>query len=105
MATFWRAARPTCKHGHPFPDNRRQLPNGWTYCLACERGKYRPATPDESAVERAISGNPPDRLTPRERELAVLALTRRGLPARAIAEHVRCTPRTVHRIRNRRTAA
>ncbi|MFK0045473.1 hypothetical protein ACIQU4_15370 [Streptomyces sp. NPDC090741] len=105
MGTSWRAARPTCKHDHPFPDNLRRLPNGWAYCRACERNKYVPAAPDVAAVKRAVVGDPPGRLTPREREIAVLTLTRRGLPAWLIAEHVKCTPRTVHRIRTRTAAA
>ncbi|MBT2467797.1 hypothetical protein J7E97_07905 [Streptomyces sp. ISL-66] len=105
MGVPWRATRPTCKHSHPFPEHLRRLPNGWAYCRECDRLKYVPATPDESAVVRAVTGDPPARLTPRERAIVVRSLTDRGLSARLIAEHVRCTPRTVHRIRNRAAAA
>ncbi|WP_282696304.1 helix-turn-helix domain-containing protein [Streptomyces sp. CC208A] len=100
----WRAARPTCRHGHPFPDNLRIDTRGWAVCRTCERNTYTPAQPDEIAIERAIAGDPPPRLTPRERAAAIQQLSRHGYSARQIAERLRCTPRTVHRARTRTTA-
>ncbi|MEU8839985.1 hypothetical protein AB0D97_12760 [Streptomyces roseus] len=107
------ANRDACLHNHLWPEHLAYDYRGWGYCRACQRGwiqnrqstGYIPAVPDEAAVKRAVLGDPPARLTPREREIAVRSLTDRGLPAWLIAEHVRCTPRTVHRIRTRNTAA
>ncbi|MDF2708152.1 MAG: hypothetical protein K0R62_3804 [Nonomuraea muscovyensis] len=101
-----------CPHGHPYPENLVIDSRGWTTCRECRRAAWRcwyrrnyaPATPDEIAVDRAVMGDTPTRLTPRERTAAVQRLDRRGLSARQIAEHVGCTKRTVHRIRNRATA-
>lgn len=106
------ADSPSCRHGHAWPENRRENSNGWTYCLACKRARQRhwwtennpPAQPDEIAIQRATAGDPPDRLTPRERHAAIARLDRRDLPAAVIAEHVRCSPRTVHRARSKRAA-
>jgi DNA-binding NarL/FixJ family response regulator len=103
--------RASCSHGHPYPENLCVDNRGWTSCLECRRAAcrrwhrthYVPAVPDEIAVDRAVMGDPPPRLTPREREAAVQRLDRRGLTARQIAEHVGCAKRTVHRIRNRQT--
>jgi DNA-binding NarL/FixJ family response regulator len=60
---------------------------------------------DDIAVERACGafGRVPP-LNPREREAAVLILTRRGWSAVAIAEHLRIAPRSVTRIRAREAA-
>jgi DNA-binding NarL/FixJ family response regulator len=123
------ADSPACRHGHPFPDNVAHYPNGWLYCLACSRirgrnrastyrprkastrqprkrvSTYQPVQPDEIAIERAVAGDPPDRLTPRERAAAIAQLDRRDYSAAVIAERVRCTPRTVHRARAKGVAA
>lgn len=107
------ADSPACRHGHPFPENVGRYPSGWLYCRACARSRsrtwfadnYVPIEPDEAAIARAAAGDPPDRLTPRERHAAIQQLDARGLSAAVIAEHVRCTPRTVHRARSRRQAA
>lgn len=66
-----------------------------------------PGTQDFNfAVERTISGDPPDRLTPRERAQAMLTLRTRQLSAEQVAERVGCTARTVWRIQARyQTAA
>lgn len=101
-----RADSPTCRYGHPFPENLAYLPNGWLYCRECSRQRYQSRTePDWVAIERAAAGDPPDRLTPRERAAAVTQLVNRQLPARLIAERVRCSKRTVHRVRARRREA
>lgn len=73
------------------------------YTRLRRHGDAAPVEPyvDDIAVERAISGDAPDSLTPRERLVAVDALTRYGLSARLIAERVGCTPRTVTRHRTR----
>ncbi|MCI3279190.1 helix-turn-helix domain-containing protein [Streptomyces cylindrosporus] len=52
------------------------------------------------AIERAVAGDPPERLTPRERAAAVRKLSERGLSAEEIAEHVRCSPRNVYYLRS-----
>ncbi|MFE5895862.1 helix-turn-helix domain-containing protein [Streptomyces sp. NPDC056488] len=122
MPKPWRAQQPTCRHGHPFPANLFHDNNGYARCRACNRAHYRiynrtrrqhtqrqrsyiPVTPDEVAIDRAVMGDPPTRLTPRERAAAVHRLDAQGLSARQIAEQVGCTQRTVHRIRNRTAAA
>ncbi len=102
-----------CRHGHPFnADNEAFNTSGHRYCRACVRqrqcGRKRtwvPVVPDEIAVERATAGDPPERLTPRERAQAVLALRARQLSAQQAAERVGCTPRTVWRIQARHQAA
>jgi hypothetical protein len=97
------ANSPACRHGHPFPENVAHYANGWLYCLACkqarQRAQYIPAQPDEAAIERAVAGDPPERLTPRERHAAIRRLDRHPLPAQIIAERVGCSKRTVHRAR------
>jgi FixJ family two-component response regulator len=106
------ADSPACRHGHPFPENVAHYPNGWLYCLTCARirsrtwaaANYTPAEPDPIAIERATAGDPPDRLTPRERAAAIWQLDRREYPAAVIAERVRCSKRTVHRTRSRAAA-
>lgn len=107
------ADRPSCKHGHPYPQNLRSARNGHVYCATCDsirgrkyrRRNYMPVEPDAIAIERAVAGAPPARLTPRERAAAVLALTERGLAAWRIAEQVGCSKRTVHRVRGRYATA
>jgi len=44
-------------------------------------------------------------VTPAERHAAIAELDREGLSARAVAEQLGCSPRTVHRSRNKRRAA
>lgn len=105
------ADSPACRHGHPFPENRAFYSNGWLYCVACSRKRgrrssarrssgYRAVEPDEMAIERAVAGDPPERLTPRERAAAVRALNRRGLSAQEIAVRVSCSPRNVYYLRS-----
>ncbi|MFC8272336.1 helix-turn-helix domain-containing protein [Streptomyces sp. NPDC057271] len=109
MARISRATSDACRHGHPFPENLVIDGRGWASCRECRRAALRRhwrnhgvlAAPDESAVERAVRGDKPPRLTPRERLAAVSRLDRRGLSARQVAEHIGCTQRTVHRIRGR----
>jgi DNA-binding NarL/FixJ family response regulator len=61
--------------------------------------------PDQVAVLRAVDGDLPERITPRERAAAVARLGTRGLSAEEIADRLRCTPRTVYRIRSKQRAA
>lgn len=66
--------------------------DGRRYCRTCNRGS---ADVDEIAVERASSGDARGiRLTPAEREAAVLHLRAYGYPYRLIAERVGCDLRT-----------
>ncbi|BBC30053.1 hypothetical protein SGFS_013470 [Streptomyces graminofaciens] len=98
---------PNCRHGHPFPLNLGSSENGHLICLECRRRRQReqaarayvPAQPDVAAIERTVAGDPPARLTPRERHAAIHRLDRWGLSAAVIAERVRCSKRTVHRAR------
>lgn len=71
-------------------DGRRQ-------CLTC----LHTWSMDHAAVARAIAGDPPPRLTPAEREAAVLQLRDTGLPGVVVAQRVGCTDRTVWRILRR----
>jgi hypothetical protein len=104
---------PACKHGHPYPENLAYRPNGWRYCRACARirsrtwfdANYTPAQPDEAAIRRAAAGDPPNRLSPRERHAAIQQLDAWQLPASVIAARVRCSKRTVHRARTKGAAA
>jgi hypothetical protein len=104
------ADSPACRHGHPFPQHLGRNEKGHLICLECKRirvrkkarANYTPVQPDEVAIQRAAAGDPPDRLTPRERAAAIRQLDRRQLSAAVIAERVRCSRRTVHR---RRAAA
>ena len=119
------ADSPACRHGHRFPENRRWNENGHLICLACRRSRDRarsqpvprqpgqpgqrqrlwePVQPDPIAIERAIAGDAPDRLTPRERHAAIARLDRREYSAAVIAERVRCSKRTVHRARSKAAA-
>lgn len=105
------ASRPTCKHRHPYPKHLAYDFKGHAVCTECARTRKRdyrangPSTPDPVAIERAVAGDPPERLTPRERQAAVIRLTARALSARQIAERVGCAERTVHRIRSRHATA
>lgn len=97
---------PSCRYGHPFPENRAFYANGRMYCVACDRARgrravgHRSVEPDEVAIERAVSGDAPERLTPGERAAAVRRLDRRGLSAAEIAERVRCSRRNVYYLRS-----
>ncbi|MEU5580988.1 helix-turn-helix domain-containing protein [Streptomyces huasconensis] len=107
------AGNEACRNGHPYPENQRADKNGWHYCAACHREKNRRwrarnpqrAQPDEMAVLRAVQGDPPDRLTPRERAEAIRQLTRKGLTVELTAERLRCHRNTVKRARKRLRAA
>jgi DNA-binding NarL/FixJ family response regulator len=101
------AASPHCRHGHPFPENLKFNNRGHLLCTACHREVHRrlaqaAAAPDDVAVERAVAGDPPPRLTHHERRAAVLQLDAWGYSADQIAARVGCTTRTVYRIRARR---
>lgn len=100
---------PSCRHGHPFPQNAVRGSDGWLRCRECARLRsrsrnrsYVPVEPDWAAIERAVAGEAPDRVTPRERAAAVRRLSDRHMGAEQIAERVRCHPRTVYRIRGLR---
>jgi hypothetical protein len=96
---------PSCRYGHPYPENAvRYGKDPGLRCRECTRirqtGAYRPVVPDWAAVERAVSGDPPRWLTPRERAAAVLRLAG-TLPPDVIASRVRCRVRSVYRIVSR----
>jgi hypothetical protein len=100
---------PTCRHGHPFPENLGRNEKGHLICLECRgsrapRQYHVPAEPDPIAIERAVAGDPPEHLTPRERHAAIHQLDQWELPAAVIAERIRCSRRTVHRARSRTAA-
>ncbi|MEU0939878.1 hypothetical protein [Embleya sp. NPDC005971] len=90
----------------------RRNPTGHTAeCKSCHRDRGRrsarrvlaPDTVldvDEVAVERAVAGDPPGRMTADERRVAVRVLTERGMAHREIARTLRVTPRTVTRARH-----
>ncbi|MEU6979650.1 helix-turn-helix domain-containing protein [Streptomyces sp. NPDC046371] len=102
MGLSWRALCPACPHGHPFPENLYIDTRGWTCCRQCWRTEPDPPDPpDPVAIDRAVAGDPPERLSARERAAAVARLDARGLSAEQVAERIRCTPRTVYRIRKR----
>jgi hypothetical protein len=122
---------PTCRHGHPYPENAVRGADGWLRCQACMRASsrnanrqprratapqaavksavqrpvYVPVQPDPAAIDRAVAGDPPVRLTPRERHAAIRQLDAWQLPASVIAGRVRCSRRTVHRARAKGVAA
>lgn len=54
---------------------------------------------DPIAVERTINGDRPARLTPAERTHVVRTLAARGHTDRQIADRLRCSDRTIQRIR------
>ncbi len=99
---------PACKHGHPYPENAARDSRGWLYCRECNRLRARrnrdAVTPDTAAIDRAVAGDPPERLTPRERQAAITRLDQWGLSSAVIAERIRCSRRTVHRARSRAAA-
>jgi predicted DNA-binding protein (UPF0251 family) len=67
-------------------------------CVTCTgpRRAYTPPEADDGAVLRAVQGDPPPNLNVSERRAAIRKLYG-TLPARAIAERVGVTPRTVWR--------
>lgn len=71
---------------------------GRLYCRTCKRGDL---DVDEIAVERAVAGQPPERLTIAEREAAVAQLLLAGLGPVEIARRVGCHRAHVGRIRDR----
>ena len=109
-------------HGLP----RKDRPNGWA-CRACQRewdrertersrelpgygwrGRehmcshlYEPCEPDETAVLRMMSGEPPEQFHQAERTEAIRRLNAAGLSAAQIARRVGSTSRTVQRVRAR----
>jgi hypothetical protein len=92
--------------GVPMVPYGRQSPPGWWVhhghglCRRCYPfTSHRCAVVDAVAVARAVAGDPPARLTPRERRAAVAELTRRGLSAPQIAARVHVTVRAVERNR------
>ncbi|ABW14411.1 transcriptional regulator, LuxR family [Parafrankia sp. EAN1pec] len=68
--------------------------NGTVYCLACWRGE---SDIDEVAVERAIAGEPPERMSIAERHHAIRRLHGKGPSAREIARRLSISSRTVQR--------
>ncbi|MFB7244587.1 hypothetical protein ACFCYX_19265 [Streptomyces populi] len=102
------ADSPACRHGHPFPENLARSTEGWIFCRECRRirgrAQYEPVVPDAAAIDRAAAGEPPERLTPRERHAAIHQLDAWDLPASVIAARVRCSQRTVHRARSKQAA-
>ncbi|MFD8234054.1 helix-turn-helix domain-containing protein [Streptomyces sp. NPDC059696] len=104
---FTTADSAACRHGHPFPENLARDGRGYINCRECRRlhsadqsrRRYQPAEPDEAAIERAVAGDPPERLTPRERRAAIVRLDRQQMSSAVIARRVRCSRRTVHRVR------
>lgn len=109
MGRLRAATRPICKHGHPWPEHLAFNNRGHATCAECTRISHRrhyvPIEPDEAAIQRAVAGDPPPRLSPRERAAAVLTLTARNVAAWRIAEQIGCSQRTVHRVRSRYAAA
>ncbi|MFD4572060.1 helix-turn-helix domain-containing protein [Streptomyces sp. NPDC058417] len=97
------ARRTSCRRGHPYP--AQQDPQRKRWCRVCERARRKrtrlPVEPDQAAIERAVSGDHPVHLTPRERHAAIRRLLRQGLSAAQIAERVGCTERTVYRAKRR----
>ncbi|MDR3081748.1 MAG: hypothetical protein LBV60_12625 [Streptomyces sp.] len=90
------ADSPTCRHGHPFPENRAYRPNGWLYCRACN---YQAAEPDDIVIERAVAGDPPGPIIAKEIAAAIGLLDTGRLSAAAIARRIGCAQRTVVRHR------
>ncbi|HEX6359487.1 hypothetical protein [Actinophytocola sp.] len=63
--------------------------SGTRCCRSCWRGDY---DVDEVAVQRAVDGDPPARLSIAERQLALLEMQRLGLTYDQIGARLRCTP-------------
>ena len=76
--------------------------DGRPYCRTCVRGDH---LVDEIAVERAVRGQPPQRLSIAERELAVLQLRAWGLTYAAISQRAGCSLGTAYAICKRLGAA
>ena len=124
------ATQETCRHGHPRPSGQRcrtchregsklsmararedgrptaerhdghdvtTTKAGRPYCRTCKRGEL---DVDEVAVARAVAGEPPERLTPAEREAAIAQLLLMGYGAAEIARRVNCHRTRVMRIRD-----
>lgn len=70
---------------------------GRRYCRTCPRTW----SIDDAAIERAIAGDPPERLSVAERQEAVIRLRQLGVSGQKVAERVGCTDRTVWRILRR----
>jgi hypothetical protein len=80
-------------------------------CVSCveQRGEYFPRASqhanqwhrelDDVAVERALRGDPPARMSKAERFEVTRKLTARGVPAYKIARVVRTSVRTIERYR------
>lgn len=71
---------------------------GRVYCRTCKRGDQ---DVDQVAVARAVTGEPPERLTVAEREAAVAQLSLMGVGTIEIARRVRCDRQTVWMTRKR----
>ncbi len=103
------AAQPSCRHGHPYPENIGRDYQGHLFCRECNRisrrKQYVPVQPDVAAIERGAAGDGPLNLTPRERHAAILRLTRQNLSAAEIADRLRCSRRTVYYARSKAVAA
>lgn len=119
----------SCRFGHSYPEHAGRTREGWQYCRECvrlrdaERSRRRyvprpsvggrpvwvrrwvPVEPDWVAIERAVAGDPPERLTPRERAAAIGRLSRSDYSAAEIADRVRCHVRTVYRVTTGRSPA
>lgn len=100
--------RTACRRGHPYPQNQGRDSKGRPYCVPCAQDRekrrtrvYVPVEPDEAAIERAVYGDTPVRLSPRERRQAIVRLGRRGFSAAEIADRLGCSTRTVFRVRRR----
>jgi DNA-binding NarL/FixJ family response regulator len=100
MAKAREDGRPTAERheGHDVTTTKA----GRLYCRTCHRGEL---DVDEVAVERAVAGQPVERLTTAEREAAVAQLLQAGLGRIEIARRVRCDEAHVGRIKNRLGAA
>jgi hypothetical protein len=85
-------------NGHDITATR----DGRPYCRTCARGGH---LVDEIAVERAVRGDPPQRLSIAERELAVIQLSAWGLTYAAISQRTGCSLRTAYAICKRLGAA
>lgn len=70
--------------------------DGVLVCRSCWRGDY---DLDESAIVRAMAGDPPEGMTPAERRTAAARLTATGLSAREIAKLLKVERRSVVRYR------
>lgn len=80
---------------HRARSKRRAAGDDWT---------WTPPEPDEAAIERAATGEPPADLTPAERHAAIAKCDRWGLPAGVTAARVGCSRQTVYYARAKRAA-